>query len=147
MAFIRCESGGGGAVVATATLWTNTSPSNDFAAQTITLNDSIQNFDLIEIHFKATKAAGSPEGSVVYHVSDIVKYKGEQITSSNDCLYMVLGGRVSAGYWCSRPILYVDDTSFNVRTCGRLGNPGVAQPDNVTSALIPVSITGIKYSS
>lgn len=142
MAFIRCESGGGGSVVAVTTLWTNPSPANDFASQDVTLNDSVQNFDLIEIRYKSTKTAGNVNG-VVYHVEDLLKFGATTVTSDPEKTYY--GGicaRASSSYWCCRAITYVDDTTLNFHGVVRSGGA-----ETVNNIIIPLSIVGIKYSN
>lgn len=142
MAFIRCESGGGGSVVAVTTLWTNPNPANDFASQNVTLNDSIQNFDLIEFKFKADKTSGSAESSVCYHVEDVDKWSNQTISANPTAPFLGgLCGRVNASYFDWRPIHKVSDTQLNFHEVQQSGGGA-----NITKALIPVSITGIKYT-
>lgn len=148
MAFIRCESGGGGPVVATATLWTNNSPSNDFAAQEVTLNDSIDNFDLIEIRYK-NYVGYTGESGVCWHVEDIKNF-GDQKPSSGTVLdnswsgAMVSYGKVNYRY--VRRLIYVDSTHLKFST-GDNETVGTDSGTPQPKACVPLSITGIKYSS
>ena len=54
MSLYRC--GGGGGMLEETVLWTNPSPTSDFAAQTVTLSDSISNYDYIKFEYLMHKS-------------------------------------------------------------------------------------------
>lgn len=118
------------------TLWTNSSPTSSFAAQSVTLSQSIQNFDYIRINYNLTKS-NSTSGQVVYPSSYLASLTA---TSGNRINAGLTGGLNNNGNWV-RTITAPSNTSIAFTTATR-GASSSSSSDN----LIPTSIVGLKFT-
>ena len=95
MAFIRC--GGGKATLKSTTLWSNPNPSSSFSAQTVTLSQSMANFDYIRIRFQYS-TSNTEQWNVIYSVAGLdgntVSMGARKYDSSsiNDMRYRAVNG-------------------------------------------------------
>ena len=100
---LRTKGGGGGKYTETS-LWTNSSPTSDFATQNVTLSDSIDNYKYIKIVWKAYKSA-TTTSSVIVLVNDfksfnyVANYTVGSLASNN-----------SSNQPYARRYVYVSDT-------------------------------------
>lgn len=116
-------------------LWVNSSPTANFAAQNVTLNGAISDYDYIKIVFQNTNNSSITgydiQKSVLMSTSDFkVQYN-----------YLV-GGWVWGTLTQIRShrfAEYVDDTTIKFYDCGGIGASGTGN-----SYLIPLKIYGIK---
>ncbi len=58
------EKSGGGTELKETVLWTNSAPNVDFASQTITLSDSIENYKYVMIVAKTSKSNNTQESDI-----------------------------------------------------------------------------------
>ena len=128
---LRTKGGGGGKQTETV-LWTNSSPTSNFADQNVTLSDSMSNYDYLKFTYKkATNNAAST--SAVFSVSDVKNFADES-------LYGQIGGESATDWYMSRMIWYVSDTSVKISTAWGLNRANSAN----NAYIIPLSIIGIK---
>lgn len=125
-------AGGGGAKQTETVLWTNSSPTSNFADQNVTLSDSMSNYDYLKFTYKkATNNATST--SAVFSVSDVKNFADESV-------YGQIGGESATDWYMSRMLWYVSDTSVKISTAWGLNRANSAN----NSYIIPLSIIGIK---
>lgn len=106
-------------------LWVNSDPTSSFAAQTITLGTSMEDFDMYEIFYTCGTS------SRIASVKGIKGYGTELTTSDNSCVLY------------NREVNYTSDTQFAFTTAKLLLASGSsASQDN--SRLIPVYVIGYK---
>lgn len=127
------KTGGGGGALSETVLWTNPSPTSNFATQTVTLSQSIENFDYIKfVHRISTSASNS--GETIYSVSTFK-------TSSNSvAIQPVIAARTGGNGYPVRRIRYVSDTTVSFLSTNNAGS-GASYND---AYCIPLSIIGIK---
>lgn len=136
MAKIRAMMGGGGSQPTETTLWTNTSPSADFTATTVTLSESIQNFDYIKVMYKFNKSdSDSTAVGDMMTVADFVYCS----TSSAVKQKLFLGAKLD-NYSNARSVIYNTNTKIDIGNSTRVNQSG--QNNAYT---IPIKIVGIKY--
>ena len=70
MALIRCTNN----ALEVSTLWTNSTPTAQFATQTVTLSDDINNFSYVGITFRFT-TSDATETTCIYPVADFKNFK------------------------------------------------------------------------
>ena len=126
--------GGGGAKQTETVLWTNSSPTTSFNAQTVTLSDDIDNYDEIKINYKQS-STNSLSASVSIPVSDL---KNMTIQASGIFFAIASMNSSSIGYF--RRVGYASDTQIEFTTAYRVNNSGT----DATMA-IPTSIVGCKF--
>lgn len=129
MAFYR--TGGGGSATETV-LWTNGSPTAQFAPQDVTLSDDIDNYDFLKIEFISTASTGV-NGSVLVPVSD---FKLMTNTASTTGFGFGLSSGVDT--FISRKTTYVSDTKIHI------GNATSYTGNTNNARAIPLQIIGIK---
>ena len=98
-------------------LWTNPSPTADFAAQTITLSDSISNYKYIGIKYCFNKTNTSIIDTAIYKTEEM---RASTTDSGTDHNAIMLGLQTSNNYSFSRVVGYVSDTSIKFTTGYRL---------------------------
>lgn len=103
-----------------ATLWTNTNVSNNFSAQTITLSESMLNFDLIIIEYKVSVS--------------IDAYASEVISPGKNA-YLNMSGVTNFG---RRILNYESETTIVVDSC-------TWNDSTNNSYLLPHKVYGIKF--
>lgn len=115
-------------------LWTNSSPTSSFAAQTITLDTSMANFDCYETICKVGDAGADALRTVTSGMT--LKGYGQRIA-------MVYAGSSSAGVNCyTRSVEYVSDTSLSFDNGYRaVGNTTRTQANGL---LVPLYVIGYK---
>lgn len=135
MALYRC--GGGTKTLTETTLWTNSSPTANFAAQDVTLSQSMRNFDYLKVTYKLEKTSSDVLGCAIKPVSEIVNTVTQVSTGDH------FG--ISIGYSGSgarlRLLLYKSDTTLNITTNLAVASSSTADRNN---QLIPMQIIGIK---
>ena len=114
-------------------LWTNNSPTSAFSAQTVTLSQSIDNFDYIKITYRGG-TSNANEVHAIYPVSDIRKM------STSNLIWGAMAGVNSSDKY-GRYISYVSDTQISFSTSGNMAGSGTT---NV--ATIPTQISGISVA-
>ena len=128
---LRTKGGGGGATQTETVLWTNSAPTNNFSEQTVTLAETINNYDYLKFTFLRTKSS-SDTISVVVAVSEFKKS-----VASADKPTLCMGS--TGSYTFVRRFYYVTDTTCSIANALRIN---AAASDN--SFVIPLSIIGIK---
>ena len=125
------KTGGGGALSETV-LWTNSSPTTSFAAKTVTLSQSIANFERVRIYWRGSTSLAT-EASIDVSISDLQSFTG------NSALRGSLGIINTNGSNYTRSFAYVNNTSIAFTN---------AYPFDNTSAVnivaIPTKICGLK---
>lgn len=130
MAYIPCIIGEGSTGYTETSLWTNSAPTSAFAAQTVTLSDSISNYKYIKIKYRVSNS-NSETSSVIMSVEDLKN------TDTFDSTGLTYGSMSGNGYKV-RDYYYVNDTSISF-TAGYQINY-VATDNN---SCIPLEITGL----
>ena len=135
MAYYLCQNK---PVVTNTALWTNGNPSSDQGATSVTLSQSMANFDYLEVLWK-------------FNTSSTYYYKAYISTSEfrNGTYGSIPAGRFVVGYigesyryarWLSRN----SDTSVGISTCFRCtSSASTTKNDNI----IIYQIRGIKYAT
>lgn len=116
------------------TLWTNPSPTGTFSPQTITLSQSIRNFDFIKIKYLMSRAK-TPlvYGTLLMPVDEFVT------TADVDGALMIgITGR-GGNFPLTRPTIYASDTSIQFLAANRVGGNSTS-----TDVDIPQEIIGVK---
>ena len=113
------------------TLWTNSSPTSNFAAQNINLSQSISNFKFIRIYWRV-KASVSTENSIIVLASNFSSFgSGTNINA------LLIGIRGGSGALSGRAVRYVSDTSLNISAAYALN-----KAESGTDSSVPTKITG-----
>lgn len=133
---LRKKSGGG--TMTETTLWTNPSPTADFATQSVNLSDNISNYDYIEIEACFSKSETTKIMSYLYKASEV---SGSVFNTVHPIIY--IGNYYSNKYYY-RPFNYSSDTSFSIGTCKT--NTGSGSASNYNAGCIPLTIKGLKYA-
>ena len=123
---------GGGGTLKETVLWTNPSPTSDFAYQTLTLNQSIDDFKKIAVYYRLSTANNSRESFVTYTTEEFKKFN---IDSTN--AVGAIGVR-STTSWI-RALFYTDSTHVAIGSCYTLSTTSM---DNHYT--IPTKIVGLK---
>ena len=127
---LRTKGGGGGKYTETS-LWTNPSPSSDFAAQTITLSDDMDNYEYIKIKycFSASYNTGNYLSDYIISVDELKKSPYPE-ASGTARLNFSLARMNTSNVACYRKFYYASSTTV------RFGSTD-------TNALIPFEILGL----
>ena len=135
---LRTKGGGGGAKQEETVLWTNPNPtsSSGFAAQTVTLSDSISNYDYIYVTWGYNSSYTGTSNKNYYSVSD---FKNLTLGGGTRHFIGQGGAQDTSNNTYTREIYYVSDTSIGF-TVGY----GVNRVQSVANVIIPLSIIGIK---
>lgn len=133
---LRKKGGGGGKYTETS-LWTNPSPTSNFAPQTVTLSDSIGNYKYIKIVYAFDKNASGQTNieDVIYPVDDFRR----RTNGSSD--WSIVEDFASSGYQWTRVSGYVSDTSISFGNCYRWSGSTAGTAQN--QAIIPLEILGL----
>ena len=124
--YSRLPQAGGGRATA---LWTNASPTSNFAAQTITLSASMTDFEQIEVVYKYTTT-----GNEYHAYFDTTDYT---YTGSNADEFGIISRPGTAGYM--RRLTMASTTTITITSAYRLNNSGSSN-----EYAIPVAVYGIK---
>jgi len=124
-------TGGSGSVTQTK-IWTNPSPQADYSGTTITLSQSMTDFDYIRVTARRWKADGSVDYETIMPVSLVVT-----CTGTNQ-------GRFPLAYYgegtmYARTFEYVSNTSIKFSNASKVGASG-----NLAGALVPAEVYGMK---
>lgn len=127
-------------------LWTNPSPAANFAAQTVTLSETLENYDAVRIVWDrwynggVTEANWETNPNAIAYIYDL-RNKANIINSAQHVQMGALSNESSYVY--GRRCYFPNAWTFNqivFATGMRLNNANTS-----TSALIPVFIDGVKY--
>ena len=110
-------------------LWTNASPTSNFAAQTITLSAAMTDFERIEIVYKYTTT-----GTEYHAYFDVTDYT---YTGSYADEFGIISRPGLAGYM--RRLIMASATTISFTTAYRLNNSGSSN-----AYAIPVAVYGIQ---
>ena len=138
---LRTKGGGGGATQTETVLWTNQSPSSDFAAQTVTLSDDMNNYDYLKVSYENYNAgAGTNDPYNIYiSVSD---FKTSRYADSTRHNTFTFGGIYAPSNNCyTRQMVYNTDTTVKFGTCTQIGGTSASGNNS-----IPLQIVGIKVA-
>lgn len=138
------KGGGAGFAVATkptkteTTLWTNSSPTSTFANTTVTLSQSIENFDYIKFRIASTKSntAESYQAESIFSVADV-----KRSTTTTYAPQCIISSRSTSGGQYVRRFLYESNTSLSISS-----GQQIAGTSGNNNYVIPLSIVGIKYT-
>lgn len=136
---LKKKGGGGGSATWVETiLWANPSPSSDFAAQTVTLSDDINNYDYLKVsyvNYNGSTGTNDPF-SVLISVSDFKTSLSGNSTRHNAFTY---GGLYAPSNttW-TRFMFYNTDTTARFGDCTQVGGSKSANSNSV-----PLQILGI----
>jgi len=133
MAFIPCNIGGGGGMTQT-TLWTNTASTSAFSSQTVTLSDSIANYDYIGVKYRASTSSSTRSTEVLFVSNDLKSAS----TSYSNTVFPCFCAYSSSAYW-ARYITFSTNTKLSISSAGKIG---AASSD--TTKAIPLYIYGYK---
>lgn len=131
---LRTQGGGGGAKVIETVLWTNPSPSSNFSAQTVTLSDSIDNYDYIKVNYNYSASSSS-------QYSDIrpVSVFKQGVYPQQDYTPLMSLGCYAGNVATARGVMYASATTVRFSPANNVASTGSA--DN---RAIPTAIIGIK---
>lgn len=139
MALIEMDFAGSGSEHYEETLlWTNPSPTSDFADQTITLANDITNYDFLKllwIYNKSTITSGSNLYSELIPVSKLIS---SGVYDTQNVSRYLFGARVGQTHK-GRAIVYATSTSVRITANWNLNSSGT---DN--ASCIPYQIIGVK---
>lgn len=121
----------GGAMSETV-LWSNPSPTSNFAYQTLTLNQSIDDFKEIAVYYRLSTANNSRESFVTYTTEEFKKFDMNSTNASG-----AIGVR-AINTWV-RSLFYTDSTHVIISSCYALS---ITDMDNHYT--IPTKIVGLK---
>lgn len=120
------------------TLWTNSAPSSDFAAQTVTLSDSIQNYDYIKVYIAFAKDALTSVWSELMPISDFLN---TVVVSGRGRGVVGLCEVSASSYIRYRNMYYETDTTIRFSNANTVQNSSAGQTNN---CLIPLRVVGCK---
>lgn len=136
---LRTKGGGGGEQYNETVLWTNPSPSSNFATQTITLSDSLDNYEYVGVSWAYSTSAqtGSNTNREVMLVEDFKKaIEPASTTRTNP----IIGSRGTNSTY-ARSAFYVSSTQVLFGNAFALNATGTS---NAYS--IPLQVVGIQKS-
>lgn len=117
------------------TLWTNSSPTSNFASQTVTLSDNISNYDYIAFDFRAS-TSDSTSYRVLYPSSEILNKWGTS-NSTNNSTVGVLASRITGS---AKRIVWRVATN----KIGFDSGQGLWDSNTHNNLSIPTKISGLK---
>lgn len=132
--FVDVNVSGGGSLDETI-LWTNPNPTSDFAQQSITLSDDIDNYDYIKIEVKGNTSStwSAPNICILCSVED---FKTTSSTAGHSRI--AAGIRATSGTY-TRLFDYNDDTTINASNSVQVSTGG-----NTNNTNVPIKISGLK---
>ena len=133
---LRTQGGGGGAKQTETVLWTNSAPTSNFAAQTVTLSDDINNYDYIAVTYYCSPSL-TQGARAIRSVADFKKGVYNTKNVPEMCLSYMDGSSTPNPMF--RPVLYASDTTVRFYDCVTKGSSTV-----YNGYLQPLSIIGIK---
>lgn len=136
MSFVPANIGGGSGGMTQTTLWTNPSPGNDFAGQTITLSQNMTDFDYIGIYYRGRRTSNPYiESEILVTPTQLAKSKTTTVNSP----LVTIGGVLSSGTNLVRAISYSAVNKLYI-------SPATAQGSSTTnnSVAFPLYVYGYK---
>ena len=115
-------------------LWTNSVLDNEFSGQTVTLSETIRNYDYVRAYFRATRSINQTF-SILFPVNEFIYANSQTNTFKPSVDFNLNTGRYD------RCLMYVSDTSINISNSYQVNHE--TTNNNV---LIPIQITGVKIS-
>lgn len=132
---LRTKGGGGGKYTETV-LWTNPSPSSTFAAQTVTLSDSLSNYKYIGIRFKVHNThADTPYATGIILVSEFMQNRKN---TGADRKNILVASQNTSNATMARNAWYVSNTSVEFSAAYQL-----LSTNTNTNYTIPLEILGL----
>ena len=132
---LRKKGGGGGKYTETS-LWTNQSPTSDFAGQSVTLSQSMDDFKYIKIVSAYNKNNLTYTGIEIIPVEELKK--APYPTSTYNVGYFI--GSNSTSYNYARRVYYINNTSMQISSAN-LVTSGTGGTGNQMA--IPLEILGL----
>ena len=126
--------GGGTKELTETTLWTNSSPTSNFAYQTVSLSDSMDNYDFLAFYWRISTSNAS-ETHLIIPVSEFKK-EDNTLTLTFKSL---IGVQYNAATY-ARLLAYISETQSVLGTAYQLGGSATNN-----SLIIPTKIIGMKY--
>lgn len=150
MAFIRCESGGGGGIITEKTiLWSNSAPASNFTAQDVVLSQPFDNFALIGITYKVLSTSVDTY-DVVMFATDFKKSRLITGAGTQNVPRLTLSeytGSASTGSTRIRMAFCVKDddtwTKIHFASCGKYAKDSGTSGETTDNRCIPVQIFGV----
>lgn len=115
------------------TLWTNSSPTNEFAEQDVSLSQGLSNFSYIKITSRAANN-DSTSMSAIFTVADL-----QASTSSSKVCALISGTKVSS--MLCRKVFYKSNTSLTISKAFVVTTSGSG---SYNTCAIPIGIYGLK---
>lgn len=136
MAILPMIMGSGGSQYTETSLWTNQSPTSNFAAQTVTLSDSIDNYKYIAIKyaFNGQLQTESYVSTMIAAVDDVKKWGYN--TGAHHAVDAI-GVQNSTNYTYTRACFYISSTSIRFADCYQTGST------SNNAIAIPLEILGL----
>lgn len=119
------------------TLWTNSSPSSNYASDTVTLSSDIDNFDYIEVEFKSHKSQSSTQKTLM-SVADFKLAKNSGFASQYTPRLAIGGSYNNNATVALRGVAYESDTQLIFGTC----RAGTTTKNDYA---IPVRVIGVSW--
>jgi len=124
------KKGGGGQQYTETSLWTNSSPTSDFAGQDVTLSESFDNYKYVKVRYKLSKT-NNTEAALIVTSDDLKKSLG-----GDNQINMNFGGRTTTTR--DRIVRYINSTTLTITVAYHLNGTTTS-----TSDLIPLEILGL----
>lgn len=118
-------------------LWTNSSPTSNFATQNVTLSESIDNYKYIKFQIRPSRTNGQGnEIGCIISVEDFKKTPYPPTTQYNT--HLAFGAR-NTNVEYTRAVWYVSDTQVHIEAAWQTGTT-TSSPQ----VLIPLEIIGMR---
>lgn len=130
------KTGGGGSMSETS-LWTNNEPTSNFAAQTVTISDDIDNYSYIGIEYEFSTAVTTLTNKVFFPVDLFKTYRFNGNTQHAFGAFGMQNSTSNLMY--ARVAYYVSDTSV-----GFSSGYGINRAYENAASMVPLKIIGLK---
>ena len=134
---LRTKGGGGGKYTETS-LWTNSASSSTFAAQDVSLSESMANFDFLKI--KVAPNTTSTSGQVFTDIIIVSELQRTQSATQEGVRDRFILGLARVTYDYERSYYYVSNTSIHFNVAVQSGTSTTAN-----GRIIPLEIVGCKF--
>ena len=134
MAWIKCMK----PPMNETTLWTNSSPSQSFSAQTVTLSDSILNYSMIRIKGRGKSTSATPKWETYVTPQYLVNCVTTISTAGQACL---IACSINSSNGRMGRLVSADSDGLNIifSATAPMGNSGSGSSDHI----VPEEIVGI----
>lgn len=119
-------------------LWANSSPTSNYTSETVTLSQSMTNFDYLLFNFRVSTTVGTP----IKFIVDVSEFKEWVKGSYPSVEFRASLKNTSSANNASRGVQYVSNTSVYITSNQYVNSSGTAP-----SWMIPVSIQGLKLTT